>query len=223
MLPGMAIKELPPLVIEGHQLTSTGSPDHPMRIVTRQAAGLEKGGWNDKIAGDVSKYFDDMAADWHTRTSPERTLIVVDALKRGLNEVGAPAGLAVEVGSGIGTYSPVIAQHFAPVMAVELSMEMLKHAPEKPAHRVLADGSRLPLPDQSAAAVVLINAFLFPDEVARVLVPDGVVIWVNSSGECTPIHLPVDDLVKALPGTWDGVTSKAGEGLWSVLRRKESR
>jgi len=87
----MAIKELPPFVIEGHQLTSTGSPDHPMRIVTRQAAGLEKGGWNDKIAGDVSKYFDDMAADWHTRTSPERTLIVVDALKRGLNEVGAPA------------------------------------------------------------------------------------------------------------------------------------
>ena len=70
-----------------------------------------------------------------------------------------------------------------------------------------------------AAAVVLINAFLFPDEVARVLVPDGVVIWVNSSGECTPIHLSVDDLVKALPGTWNVATSRAGEGLWSVLRR----
>jgi hypothetical protein len=107
-------------------------------------------------------------------------------------------------------------------MAVELSMEMLKLAPEAPAHRVLADGSRLPLRAGSAAAVVLINAFLFPEEVARVLIPDGVVIWVNSSGECTPIHLPVDDLVKALPGEWAGVTSKAGEGLWSVLRRKES-
>jgi ubiquinone/menaquinone biosynthesis C-methylase UbiE len=215
----MTIKQLPPIKIEGHEITSAGSPDHPMRIATRRAAGLEKGGWNDALAGDVAKYFDYMASDWHTRTSPERNAIVADALTRGLGGVGTPRGLAVEVGSGIGTYSPLIAQKFAPVMAVELSMEMLKLAPEKPAHRVLADGSKLPLRDASAAAVVLINAFLFPEEVSRVLIPDGVVIWVNSSGECTPIHLSVDDLVKALPGTWDGVTSRAGEGLWSVLRR----
>jgi ubiquinone/menaquinone biosynthesis C-methylase UbiE len=215
----MTIRHLPPLTIEGHQITSSGTPDHPMRVATRRAAGLEKGGWTHSLAGDVAGYFDDLAAEWHTRTSPERTLIVVDALKRGLSEVGTPEGLAVEVGSGIGTYSGVIAEHFRPVMAVELSMEMLKLAPETPAHRVLADGSRLPLRDASAAAVVLINAFLFPEEIERVLIPDGVVIWVNSSGECTPIHLSVDDLVKALPGTWNGVTSRAGEGLWSVLRR----
>lgn len=190
-----------------------------MRIATRRAAGLEKGGWTDALAGDVANYFDGMAGDWHTRTSPERNAIVADALTRGLGEVGTPEGLAVEVGSGIGTYSGLIAEHFRPSMAVELSMEMLKLAPEAPAHRVLADGSRLPLADASAAAVVLINAFLFPDEVARVLVPDGVVIWVNSSGECTPIHLSVEDLIKALPGTWNGATSRAGEGLWSVLRR----
>ncbi len=218
----MAIKHLPHQVIYGHQLTSTGTPDHPMRIATRRAAGLDKDGWTDSLAGDVTKYFDDLASEWHTRTSPERTLIVVDALQRGLGEVGTPEGLAVEVGSGIGTYSGLLAKHFRPVMAVELSMEMLRLAPESPAHRVLADGSRLPLRDQSAAAIELINAFLFPDEVARVLIPGGVVIWVNSSGECTPIHLSVEDLLKSLPGRWDGVTSKAGEGLWSVLRRKES-
>lgn len=213
------IKHLPPISIEGHHITSTGTPDHPMRIATRRAAGLEQGGWTESLAGDVSSYFDDLAAEWHTRTSPERSLIVVDALKRGLGEVGTPGGLAVEVGSGIGTYSGLIAEHFRPVMAVELSMEMLKLAPDAPAHRVLADGSQLPLRDRSAAAVVLINAFLFPQEVARVLIPDGVVIWVNSSGESTPIHLSVDDLVKALPGTWNCVTSAAGAGLWSVLRR----
>ncbi len=213
------IKQLPPVTIEGHQLTSTGTPDHPMRIATRRAAGLDQGGWTDALAGDVANYFDELAGQWHTRTSPERTLIVADALKRGLGEVGMPAGLAVEVGSGIGTYSGLLAERFRPVMAVELSMEMLKLAPAAPAHRVLADGSRLPLRDASAAAVVLINAFLFPEEIARVLIPDGVVIWVNSSGECTPIHLSVDDLVKALPGAWHGVTSRAGEGLWSVLRR----
>jgi len=215
----MAIKHLPPIRIEGHQIASVGSPDHPMRIVTRRAAGLEAGGWTGEVRDEVAKYFDELAGEWHTRTSPERTMIVADAFTRGLGETGAPRGLAVEVGSGIGTYSGVIAGHFRPVMAVELSMEMLKLAPEAPAHRVLADGSRLPLGDASAAAFVLINAFLFPEEIARVLIPDGVVIWVNSSGECTPIHLSVDDLVKALPGTWNGATSRAGEGLWSVLRR----
>jgi ubiquinone/menaquinone biosynthesis C-methylase UbiE len=215
----MAVKHLPPIRIEGHQIASAGSPDHPMRIVTRRAAGLEAGGWTGEVRDEVAKYFDELAGEWHTRTSPERTRIVADAFARGLGETGAPKGLAVEVGSGIGTYSELIARRFSPVMAVEVSMEMLKQAPDAPAHRVLADGAQLPLRDASAASVVLINAFLFPDEVARVLVPDGVVVWVNISGEHTPIHLSVDDLVARLPGKWDGVSSAAGEGLWTVLRR----
>jgi SAM-dependent methyltransferase len=213
------IKHLPPITIEGHQVSSPGTLDHPLRVATRRAAGLEGSGWTGDLAGDVKKYFDDIADEWHTRTSPGRTEIVVDALTRGLGATGIPQGLAVEVGSGIGTYSALLAERFRDVMAVELSMEMLKRAPAAPAHRVLADGSKLPLADASAAAVVLINCFLFPDEIVRVLAPGGVVIWVNSSGECTPIHLSVDDVVRALPGTWDGVTSRAGEGLWCVLRR----
>ena len=215
----MAIKQLPPITIEGHQISSPGGPDHPMRVATRRAAGLSDEGWTDDLRHDVAKYFDDMAGEWHTRTSPERTAIVGDALSRGLREVGIPAGMAVEVGSGIGTYSPHIARYFVPVIAVELSMEMLLRAPARPAYRVLADGSQLPLRDGSAAAVVLINCFLFPEEVVRVLMRDGVLVWVNSSGESTPIHLSTDDLVARLPGTWNGVTSRAGEGLWSVLRR----
>ena len=66
---------------------------------------------------------------------------------------------------------------------------------------------------------MLVNCFLFPDEVDRVLAPDGVVVWVNSSGAETPIHLPSDDVVAALPGPWEGVQSTAGLGTWCVLRR----
>ena len=51
---------------------------------------------------------------------------------------------------------------------------------------------------------MLVNCFLFPDEVDRVLAPDGVVVWVNSSGAETPIHLPSDDVVAALPGSLGG-------------------
>ena len=38
-----------------------------------------------------------------------------------------------------------------------------------PAHRIQADGAQLPLRDGSTSAVVLVNAFLFPAEVDRVL------------------------------------------------------
>ena len=143
----------------------------------------------------------------------------MDALSRGLDTINSPVGIAVEVGSGIGTYSNLLAERFARVMAIDLSLEMLKSAPIGPALRVQADGAKLPVGDSSAAAIVLINAFLFPAEVERVLSPEGALVWVNSSGEQTPIYLSVDDLVARLSGEWAGTSSRAGEGHWCVLRR----
>jgi ubiquinone/menaquinone biosynthesis C-methylase UbiE len=147
------------------------------------------------------------------------TAVVTDALVRGLDPMDTPRGLAVEIGSGIGTYSHLLAERFATVVALDLSLAMLKLATIGPAHRVQADGAKLPVRDSSAAAIVLINAFLFPAEVERVLSPEGALVWVNSSGEQTPIYLSVDDLVSGLPGEWTGTSSRAGEGHWCVLRR----
>ena len=192
-----------------------------MRIVTRRAAGLEAGGWTGELRHQVEGYFDGLAGEWHTRNSPQRTAVVMDAFVRGLGAINSPAGMAVEVGSGIGTYSSLLAERFATVVAVDLSLAMLKLAPSGPAHRVQADGARLPAGDASAAAIVLINAFLFPAEVERVLSPAGVLVWVNSSGEHTPIYLSAEDLVAGLPGEWTGTSSRAGEGHWCVLRRAD--
>jgi hypothetical protein len=105
------------------------------------------------------------------------------------------------------------------VVAIDLSLAMLQQAPAAPAVRVQADGALLPLRDGLAAAVVLVNAFLFPAEVARVLAPDGIIVWVNSSGDRTPIYLSPADLLAALAGEWTGIASRAGEGQWCVLRR----
>jgi hypothetical protein len=190
-----------------------------MRIATRRAAGLDAGGWTRELRDQVEDYFDDLADEWHTRTSLERTAIVMDALSRGLGPIGSRLGMAVEVGSGIGAYSPLLAERFATVIAIDLSLAMLKRAPTGPAHRVQADGARLPVGDSSAAAIVLINAFLFPVAVERALSPEGALVWVNSSGEQTPIYLSVDDLVARMPGKWAGTASRAGEGHWCVLRR----
>src|SRR4051812_23081532 len=161
----MAIQHLPPIVIEGHRSSGAGGPDHPMRTVTRRAAGLEPGGWTGKLRQEVERYFDDLAGEWHTRVSPQRTAIVADALSRGLGTGDVARSMAIEIGSGIGTYSGLLAERFGTVLAVDLSLAMLRQAPPAPAHRVQADGSMLPARDSSAAAVVLINAFLFPAEV----------------------------------------------------------
>ena len=217
-MPG-ELRTLPVVDIPGHAPSGLGSPAHPMRIMTRRAAGLHPGGWDDGARAEVAAFFDALAPEWHTRTSPERDAVVVDALERGL--AGAPAGdaLCVEPGSGIGAYTPLLARRWRQVLAVEVAMEMLRRAPGEVGHRVLADGSRLPLAPAIADAVVLVNCFLFPAEVARVLTPAGVVVWVNSSGGETPIHLTADEVVRALPGQWNGVASGAGVGTWCVLQR----
>lgn len=190
-----------------------------MRIMTRRAAGLHPGAWDDEARAEVAAVFDSLAPEWHTRTSPARDAVVADALERGVPLASSVDGVCVELGSGIGAYTPMLGRIWRAVMAIDLSLEMLRLAPPDVGHRVLGDGSRLPLADGSAAAVVLVNCFLFPVEVDRVLERGGVVVWVNSSGTETPIHLPVDDVVAALPGSWDGVQSEAGAGLWGVLWR----
>lgn len=214
-VPG-TIDHLPTLDIAGHEPSVPGGADHPMRVMTRRAAGLEGPPWDVAARTDVGALFDQLASEWHTRSSPERTAVVTDALERG--DVGN-GSTALEVGSGIGAYSGLLAERFRRVLAVDLSIEMLRLAAGETGLRVLADGSRLPVADGSVDAVVLINMLLFPEEVARALAPGGRVVWVNSSGESTPIHLPPDDVVTALPGEWTGVAGRAGVGLWTVLRR----
>ena len=211
------LTELPALEIEGHLPSGLGSPDHPMRIMTRRAAGLHPGGWDDQARLEVATYFDALAPEWHTRTGPARDAVVADALERGVG--GTTGDVCVELGSGIGAYTPQLARRWSRVLATEVSLEMLLLAPPDVGHRLLADGAQLPLRDGTADAVVLVNCFLFPAEVDRVLGRDGVVVWVNSSGAETPIHLPAEDVVEALPGEWTGVQATAGVGIWCALRR----
>ena len=215
-MPG-SLTELPSIEIEGHTSSGLGSDDHPMRIMTRRAAGLTGEPWDDQARLEVAMFFDALAPEWHTRTGPARDAVVADALERGVGPSGGD--VCVELGSGIGAYTPALARRWRRVLATEVALEMLRLAPAAPGHRVLADGSRLPLPDGRADAVVLVNCFLFPAEVARVLGPGGVVVWVNSSGAETPIHLPPEDVVEALPGRWEGVRAQAGLGIWCALRR----
>lgn len=196
--------------------------DHPMRVVTR-AVAFDPDGWTEARRHEVADLFDSLADDWSSRDVPGREAPVLDALDRGM--AAAPRAqrpVAVDIGAGNGLHSRHLAPCFDLLLSVDLSWQMLRNAPAAPARRVQGDASGLPLADGSVDVLVLANAFLFPVEVDRVLAPAGVVIWVNSRGTGTPIHLLATEVDDALPGAWNGVASTAGWGTWSVHWRRES-
>lgn len=202
-------------------------PDHPMRKLTREVAF--EGGWSPGRATRVANLFDSMAADWVSASlDPTKAAPVYDALERGdldRSEASRSSGPFVrfpgqwlEVGSGTGAGTRVLEGLVGSLVAADLSAEMLANAPAI-APKVRADASRLPFGADTFDTVLMMNMLLFPDEVDRVLRPDGRIVWVNTLGDQTPIHLPPRDVVAALPGEWTGETARSGTGFWAVLRR----
>ncbi len=189
-------------------------PDHPIRKMTRAKAFGEA--WSAADATRVQQIFDGLAESWsETHVDPVKAAPVEDALDRG----GLPLdGRWLEVGSGTGAGARTLDGRVGSLTCTDLSAEMLRHAPDL-APRVRADASRLPFTDDSFDAVLLINMLLFPHEIDRVLRPGGTVLWVNSLGDQTPIHLPASDVLDALPGEWSGVTARAGTGFWVAAQR----
>lgn len=186
----------------------------PMQAVTRRIA-LD-GEWDEEMAGRIRTLFDGLAPEWHTLGGEVRLAPTIDALARG----GIPAGgVCAEIGSGVGLHTPPLAGHFGTVVSVDFSHEMLARAPRDLSALLRADASRLPLRDASVDAVVCVNAFLFPQEYDRVLAPEGRVVFVSTSGDRTPIFLPPEDVVAAMPGSWTGTTAEAAWGTWTVARR----
>jgi len=185
-----------------------------MRDLTR-AIALDHGAWTPERSAQITSFFDAQASSWRDRDAPERHEALLDALARG----GAfPSGWCVEVGSGTGNATADLQRAFRDVVSLDLSAQMLRLATLK-GRQIQSDASALPLRTGSAAVVALINMFLFPAEVSRVLADDGVLLWVSTNGDQTPIYLPPAEVVSALPGTWEGITSEAGWGTWVTARR----
>ena len=211
----MGLEHLPVVVPVHHEREAGANDDHPMRKVTRQVA-FDPDGWTRERRAKVAELFDGLAPEWHTREVPGRYDALNDALARGDVPVDGPT---LELGSGTGLSTPLLAGHFPHLIAADLSIEMLRLAPVDAAPRVRGDSSQLPFPDHSLHVILVINMLLFPQEMDRVLAPDGVLVWVNTSGDRTPIHLPADDVVRALPGEWTGKAGEAGTGTWCAAHR----
>lgn len=193
-------------------------PDHPMRRVTRQVAF--EAGWSPGRSAKVRDLFDSLAPSWTADHVDEvRAAPVRDAMARGGLD---PDGRWLEIGAGTGAGVEALGGRVGRLVALDLSAEMLAHAPDT-APKVRADAVSLPFPDASFDTVMLINMLLFPDELDRVLAPAGQLLWINTLGDQTPIHLPPDDVLEALPGDWSGTTARSGMGFWLVVRRDRAR
>jgi SAM-dependent methyltransferase len=166
----------------------------PMRKVTETVAF--HAAWDSSRRDKVRELFDGMAADWTSRATPEREASILDALDRG----GFAGDTVIELGSGTGLGTGHLIERFDDVIALDLSMAMLHHQPDF-APKVQADASMLPFPDDAADLLVLVNMLLFPAEVDRVLRPGGGLLWINTLGHETPIHLSPEAVVDALPGS----------------------
>jgi ubiquinone/menaquinone biosynthesis C-methylase UbiE len=96
-----------------------------------------------------------------------------DALEDALAPRWAVSERMVRGGSGTGNAIGDLQQAFNDVVSLDLSHEMLRPAAVR-GHKIQSDASALPFRTGSASIVALINMFLFPAEISRVLGDAGV-------------------------------------------------
>ncbi len=200
-------------------------PSPPGKPVREEAArdqerarrlALRPGTWDRQEAAAMRAGFDAAAAGWEDSRGGYRRPVLADALAR-----GGPfrPGRAVEIASGTGPLTPLIAQVWPEVIAVDLSGGMLAHSAAS--CRLQADAARLPLADGCAAAVVGGDGPLFAAEAARVMAAGAVLAWSNALGDGAPFFVPVEVLTGVLTAAtgrpWDAVHSQAHWGSWAVL------
>lgn len=218
---GVVIRTLPRVVA-----AEPGRPTRGGAQATREtsrAIAEDPSVWTARLARETVDRYAELAPVWNDERGGYRPVPVADALERG---GPLPDGWCVEIGSGTGLLTPLLARVWSRVVCLDLSPDMLRRSTAP--RRVLADASRLPLADGRAAAVVLADVPLFAREVVRVLAPGGVVLWSNALGVDAPHHVPVETVLSVLRrasggAAWSGVTAEAGWGLWAVLRRRRLR
>lgn len=147
--------------------------------------------------GRMQRVFDELAPTWETRLGPQHLL----ALQQAVADLDPRSIL--DVGTGTGKAAIALAEWFpnADVVGVDLSPAMVAEAERRAGGRVrflVADASKLPLPDGSFDLVVLMNAIPFFDELARISASGGIVVSSFSRGSETPIYVADDRLRREL-------------------------
>jgi SAM-dependent methyltransferase len=174
----------------------------------------------------MRRQFDRLAPEWQALRRPE----AFAALDEALAAIAPPPARVLDLGTGTGAAAFVAARRFpeAEVVGVDLAKRMLAEArqntPPELAGRVrfeAADGAQLPFDDGSFDLVLLANMIPFFDELARVVAPDGRVVFSFSAGPETPIWVPPERLRRELGARgFSDFADFASAGGTALLARK---
>ena len=205
----MTVVRLPQLLLPQAPPPGLAGAAHPSRALQGRLGSGE-----DAAARALRSEYDGQAAGWRAWTAgqPDYLLPLVDALDRGVR--GAPR-VVLEVGAGAGPATDLLVERFGVVVALDVSLEMLRLAGSGSA-RVQADVRRLPVRTGSVDLLVGVNAVGCWEEASRVLAPGGQLLWASSFGPETPLWTPLEVLQAAFPRC-RLVTSSAGRGEWVVV------
>jgi ubiquinone/menaquinone biosynthesis C-methylase UbiE len=155
------------------------------------------------------------------------------SLESALVTIDPPPGRALDLGTGTGAAALAIARRWpeTEVVGVDIARHMVEEArrklPPELGSRVgfdVADAAHLPFPDASFDLVALANMIPFFNELARVVVPGGTVVFGFSGGPETPIYVPAERLRGELQrrGFAHFAEFSAGRGT-ALLARKGNR
>ena len=173
--------------------------------------------------GPVRRQFDRVAPSWETMRSPG-FLAPVEA---SLDQLPSPPRRVLDVGTGTGAAARLAAARFpeAEVVGVDLSERMLDEARRlSDSERITyqaADAEHLPFDDASFDLVVLSNMIPFFDELARVVGPQGQLVFAFSGGAGTPIYVAPARLRSELTkrGFTEFAELSAGRGTALIARK----
>jgi ubiquinone/menaquinone biosynthesis C-methylase UbiE len=177
----------------------------------------------------MRKQFDTIASQWDAMRAADHLLPYEAALAA----VDPAPTRALDVGTGTGEGAFAIARRFpgAQVVGIDLADQMLAAAERKTPQELRSrirfergDASTLHYEDGSFDLVAHANMIPFFDELARVLVPGGQVLFAFSTGAETPIYVGPERLRAELSrrGFTDFAEFAVAKGT-ALLARKVDR
>jgi SAM-dependent methyltransferase len=177
----------------------------------------------------LRRQFDRLAPVWDEMRSPGH----LAAFEAALEGVPDQPRRALDVGTGTGAAAVAMARRWpeAEIVGVDVAEAMLEQAraklPAELAERVsfvAGDSASFPFADDSFDLVALANMIPFFNELDRVLMPGGHVVFAFSVGPATPIYVPSERLRAELERRgYEGFQERDAAPGTAFLARKVDR
>ena len=195
--------------------TYAAPPTHPCRVWLERILRDESD--EDAWRGLAAAY-EEMAPEWRSWVATQSHYL--DPISDALTRIGR-VERAVEIGSGTGEATGLIAARARLVLAIDSSPAMISRSPVTPNVRwILGDVRSLPIDRDWADLVVGLNAVPSFGEIDRVCAPSGRVLWASSFGPDTPLYVEPERFVRLLGAEWVGTARRVGFGEWCVAERR---